>query len=146
RTDRVGDSPAGAGQALRRRRQANRIGGGDYRARRDDAADAGAVRLPPPRPPGAPADRSLCRHRRHPAHGRRAAGRRYSGAGCAVSANRGCRSVTAAVFAALLATGVLYLWYGHRTRRLADQRLAAMIAPASGIQEAEAGEAPRRTI
>jgi tight adherence protein B len=37
--------------------------------------------------------------------------------------------MTVALFSAMLATGVLYLWYGHRTRRLADQRLASMIGP-----------------
>jgi tight adherence protein B len=51
--------------------------------------------------------------------------------------------VTAALFSALLATGVLYLWYGHRVRRLADQRLASMIGP---VEVAETSDEPRRTI
>jgi len=51
--------------------------------------------------------------------------------------------VTAALFSAMLATGVLYLWYGHRMRRLADQRLASMIGP---IDIGETREEPRRTI
>jgi tight adherence protein B len=51
--------------------------------------------------------------------------------------------VTAALFSAMLATGVLYLWYGYRMRRLADQRLASMIGP---IDIGETREEPRRTI
>lgn len=51
--------------------------------------------------------------------------------------------MTAALFSAMLATGVLYLWYGHRMRRLADQRLASMIGP---IDFGETREEPRRTI
>jgi len=51
--------------------------------------------------------------------------------------------VTAALFSAMLATGVLYLWYGHRMRRLADQRLASMIGP---IDIGETRDEPRRTI
>lgn len=51
--------------------------------------------------------------------------------------------MTAALFSAMLATGVLYLWYGHRMRRLADQRLASMIGP---IDIGETREEPRRTI
>jgi len=51
--------------------------------------------------------------------------------------------VTAAIFSAMLATGVVYLWYGHRMRRLADERLASMIGP---IDVEEAREEPRRTI
>jgi tight adherence protein B len=51
--------------------------------------------------------------------------------------------VTAALFSAMLATGVLYLWYGHRMRRLADQRLASMIGP---IDIGEMRDEPRRTI
>jgi tight adherence protein B len=51
--------------------------------------------------------------------------------------------VTAALFSAMLATGVLYLWYGHRMRRLADQRLASMIGP---IDIGETRGEPRRTI
>ena len=51
--------------------------------------------------------------------------------------------MTAALFSALLATGVLYLWYGHRVRRLADQRLASMIGP---VEVAETSDEPRRTI
>jgi tight adherence protein B len=51
--------------------------------------------------------------------------------------------VTAAIFTAMLATGVVYLWYGHRMRRLADQRLASMIGP---FDIGETREEPRRTI
>ena len=51
--------------------------------------------------------------------------------------------MTAAIFSAMLATGVLYLWYGHRMRRLADERLASMIGP---IDAEETGDEPRRTI
>ena len=51
--------------------------------------------------------------------------------------------MTAAIFSAMLATGVVYLWYGHRMRRLADERLASMIGP---IDVEEAREEPRRTI
>ena len=51
--------------------------------------------------------------------------------------------MTAAIFSAMLATGVLYLWYGHRMRRLADQRLASMIG---AVEIAETTEEPRRTI
>lgn len=51
--------------------------------------------------------------------------------------------MTAALFSAMLATGVLYLWYGHRMRRLADQRLASMIGP---IDIGEMRDEPRRTI
>lgn len=51
--------------------------------------------------------------------------------------------MTAALFSAMLATGVLYLWYGHRMRRVADQRLASMIGP---IDIGETREEPRRTI
>lgn len=51
--------------------------------------------------------------------------------------------MTAALFSAMLATGVLYLWYGHRMRRLADQRLASMIGP---IDIGETRDEPRRTI
>ena len=43
----------------------------------------------------------------------------------------------------MLATGVLYLWYGYRVRRFADQRLAEMIG---GVDSAESREEPRRTI
>jgi len=51
--------------------------------------------------------------------------------------------VTASIFSALLATGVVYLWYGHRMRRLADERLASMI---DAVEIAETREEPRRTI
>jgi tight adherence protein B len=51
--------------------------------------------------------------------------------------------VTAAIFSAMLATGVVYLWYGHRMRRLADERLASMIGP---IDVEETRDEPRRTI
>ena len=51
--------------------------------------------------------------------------------------------MTAAIFSALLATGVVYLWYGHRMRRLADDRLASMIG---AVEVAETREEPRRTI
>ena len=51
--------------------------------------------------------------------------------------------MTAAIFTAMLATGVVYLWYGHRMRRLADQRLASMIGP---FDIGETREEPRRTI
>jgi tight adherence protein B len=51
--------------------------------------------------------------------------------------------VTAAIFSALLATGVLYLFYGHRMRRLADARLASMIG---AVEVAEPRDEPRRTI
>jgi tight adherence protein B len=51
--------------------------------------------------------------------------------------------VTAAIFSALLATGVVYLWYGHRMRRLADARLASMIG---AVEAAESREEPRRTV
>jgi hypothetical protein len=51
--------------------------------------------------------------------------------------------VTAVVFAALLMTGAVVFWYGHRLRRLADARVAEMIGPA----EVEAPrEEPRRRI
>jgi tight adherence protein B len=45
----------------------------------------------------------------------------------------------------MLATGVLYLWYGQRARRLADERLAAMIGPAT-IEEVVVREAPKRRV
>jgi tight adherence protein B len=51
--------------------------------------------------------------------------------------------VTAAIFSALLATGIVYLWYGHRMRRLADERLASMIG---AVEVVETREEPRRTI
>jgi len=51
--------------------------------------------------------------------------------------------VTAAIFSAMLATGVVYVWYGHRMRRLADERLASMIGP---IDVEETRDEPRRTI
>jgi tight adherence protein B len=51
--------------------------------------------------------------------------------------------VTAAIFSAMLATGVVYLWYGHRMRRLADERLASMIGP---LDIGETRDEPRRTI
>jgi tight adherence protein B len=51
--------------------------------------------------------------------------------------------VTAAIFSAMLATGVVYLWYGHRVRRLADERLASMIG---SIDVEDAPDEPRRTI
>ncbi len=51
--------------------------------------------------------------------------------------------MTAAIFSAMLATGVVYLWYGHRMRRLADERLASMIGP---IDTGETRDEPRRTI
>ena len=51
--------------------------------------------------------------------------------------------MTAAIFSAMLATGVVYLWYGHRMRRLADERLASMIGP---IDVEETRDEPRRTI
>jgi tight adherence protein B len=43
----------------------------------------------------------------------------------------------------MLATGVLYLWYGYRVRRFADQRLADMIG---AVDIAGSREEPRRTI
>jgi tight adherence protein B len=43
----------------------------------------------------------------------------------------------------MLATGVLYLWYGYRARRFADQRLAEMIG---AVDVAETRQEPRRTI
>lgn len=43
----------------------------------------------------------------------------------------------------MLATGVLYLWYGYRVRRFADQRLGEMIG---AVDIAESREEPRRTI
>ena len=51
--------------------------------------------------------------------------------------------MTAAIISAMLATGVIYLWYGHRMRRLADQRLASMIGP---FDIGETREESRRTI
>jgi tight adherence protein B len=51
--------------------------------------------------------------------------------------------VTAAIFSALLATGVVYLWYGHRMRRLADERLASMI---DTVEVAEPRDESRRSI
>lgn len=51
--------------------------------------------------------------------------------------------MTAAIISAMLATGVIYLWYGYRMRRLADQRLASMIGP---FDIGETREEPRRTI
>ena len=51
--------------------------------------------------------------------------------------------MTAAIFSAMLATGVVYLWYGHRMRRLADERLASMIG---SIEVEGAPDEPRRTI
>ena len=43
----------------------------------------------------------------------------------------------------LLATGLLYLWYGYRVRRFADQRLAEMVG---AVDIAGSREEPRRTI
>src|SRR5687767_13745707 len=43
----------------------------------------------------------------------------------------------------MFATGMLYVWHGHRMRRLADQRLAAMIGP---VAVDEPREDSRRTI
>ena len=51
--------------------------------------------------------------------------------------------MTAAIFSAMLATGVVYLWYGHRMRRLADERLASM---SGSIDVGETRDEPRRTI
>ncbi|HXT33189.1 MAG TPA: type II secretion system F family protein [Vicinamibacterales bacterium] len=51
--------------------------------------------------------------------------------------------MTAAIFSAMLATGVVYLWYGHRMRRLADERLASMIG---SIDVEDTPDEPRRTI
>ena len=51
--------------------------------------------------------------------------------------------MTAAVLGAILATGVMVLWYGHRLRRLADARLADLL---STTDTASAGDEPRRTI
>ena len=51
--------------------------------------------------------------------------------------------MTLAAFAALLATGVLYLLYGQHARRVADERLAAMIGTAD-IPESR--EQPKRRI
>jgi tight adherence protein B len=51
--------------------------------------------------------------------------------------------VTMAALAALLATGVLYLLYGQHARRLADERLAAMIGTAD---VPEIREEPKRRI
>lgn len=51
--------------------------------------------------------------------------------------------MTLAAFAALLATGVLYVLYGQHARRVADGRLAAMIGTAD-IPEAR--EQPKRRI
>jgi tight adherence protein B len=47
-----------------------------------------------------------------------------------------------AIVAAILTAGLAYVWLGHRARRFADARLAALIGPA----EAARPEAPRRTI
>lgn len=54
--------------------------------------------------------------------------------------------MTATVLVAVLATGFLYLWYGHRARRLADERLAWMIGAATAADAEEATEAPQRKI
>src|SRR2546429_41395 len=54
--------------------------------------------------------------------------------------------MTATVLVAMLATGALYLWYGHRARRLADERLAWMIGVATVADAAETTEAPKRRI
>ena len=43
----------------------------------------------------------------------------------------------------LLAAGVLYVWYGHHARRVASERLAALLAP---LKNADDREAPRRTV
>ena len=51
--------------------------------------------------------------------------------------------MTLTALAALLATGVLYLLYGQHARRLADERLAAMIGTAD---LPETREAPKRRI
>ena len=51
--------------------------------------------------------------------------------------------MTAAIVSAMLATAVVYLWYGRRMRRLADERLASMIGP---IDVEDTRDEPRRTI
>ena len=51
--------------------------------------------------------------------------------------------MTAALFSAMFATGVFYLWYAHRMRRLADHRLASMIGD---VDTVETSDEPRRTI
>ena len=51
--------------------------------------------------------------------------------------------MTLAALAALLATGVLYLLYGQHARRVADERLAAMIGT---VDIPEAREEPKRRI
>jgi len=43
----------------------------------------------------------------------------------------------------LLAAGALYFWYGHHARRVASERLAALLAP---VKDAEVREEPRRTV
>jgi tight adherence protein B len=51
--------------------------------------------------------------------------------------------VIGSLVAVMLATGALYLWYGYRVRRLADERLAAMIGT---IEIAGPREEPRRAV
>ena len=108
RADRLGHPPAGAGAPLRRRRQADRVGRGDYGPRRADPADAGALRVPAARQAGPARDRTFRRDRRDSAHGGRTARRGHPDSGGAVPALRGLGPVTAAIFSAMLATGVLY--------------------------------------
>ncbi len=54
--------------------------------------------------------------------------------------------MTATVLVAALATGFLYLWYGYRARRLADERLAWLIGAATAADAAETTAAPTRKI
>src|SRR5262249_21267116 len=116
--------------------------GGAHRPRGSDAAEAGDLRLPPPRPRGPPRRRPLHRDGRRPAHGRRAARRRDPGIVGDVPAVAGGGTVTAAAFVAVLAmcaaTG--YSWYSLRARRLVVERLADMMGAA------EADEAPREEL
>jgi len=51
--------------------------------------------------------------------------------------------VIGSLVSVLLATGLLYLWYGYRVRRFADQRLAEMVG---AVDIAGSREEPRRTI
>ena len=52
--------------------------------------------------------------------------------------------MTASAIGILLAAGALYLWFRERARRLASDRLAALIGAAAGTEEQE--NSPQRTI
>ncbi len=52
--------------------------------------------------------------------------------------------MTGALLGAIFITGVTYIWYGYRLRRLADARLAVLIDPRGAVEQTR--DEPRRKI